>query len=222
MDVLGKHRIYKYKRKKDFQAIQKRALIYLPILFILILILHTFFFFPLTYKGLGMELKQSKRYLYNKISMGLYIPFKGNRPNNRLFLKIPPRGSIVAFENPSTTKAGFLAQFFDIPVSLLTLGFVRLNSKKMSVKRILGLPGDSIKMIDKQIYINGKLFVAHWNIAFKDTRIFPADVSARDNMRETFIPNNHVFLLSDSWDIINDSRTFGPIGIHKVEGLLIH
>lgn len=65
----------------------------------------------------------------------------------------PQRGDVIVFKNPTYRSPGFFREL----VTLLTFSVINVdNEPKYFVKRVIGLPGDTIDIISNQIYINGK------------------------------------------------------------------
>lgn len=85
------------------------------------------------------------------------------------------------------------------------------------VNRVIGLPGDSVEIRDKILYINGKLKNERY-VMHKDYRIYPADMLPRDNCGPLQIPKDHLFVLGDNRDASNDSRYWGFVGADKIKG----
>lgn len=86
------------------------------------------------------------------------------------------------------------------------------------VSRIIAKSGETVEIINKQLYINGLKATPTWGIKKSDTRIFPSRFVNRDNMNAITVPDGHVFVLNDNWDIPNDSRLFGAIAIENIVG----
>lgn len=131
------------------------------------------------------------------------------------------RGDIVYFSNPETTK----------------------NLGEYSISRVIGLPGEKVKIEKGQIYINGKLLDAFYGRAHRlgddlerlEKALERDDIEShiRKNieniveyfqqmsMEEIEIPQDHVYLVGDDWFRSNDSRLFGPLPTDKIEGKLV-
>ncbi|GAB4220552.1 MAG: signal peptidase I [Spirochaetota bacterium] len=86
------------------------------------------------------------------------------------------------------------------------------------VGRIIARSGETVEIINKQLYINGVKAAPQWAIKKSDTRIFPSRFVNRDNMNTITVPDGHVFILNDNWDTPNDSRLFGVIAIENIVG----
>ncbi|MDA8241636.1 MAG: signal peptidase I [Nitrospiraceae bacterium] len=128
--------------------------------------------------------------LVNKFIYGIEIPFTGRH----LFpLRNPRRGDIAVFEYPEDPSRDF-------------------------VKRVIGLPGDRIQVIDKEVFINGKPYVNPHEI-HKDSAIIPAEVNPRDNTGVITVPAGSYFMMGDNRDQSYDSRFWGFVKIGRIKGL---
>jgi signal peptidase I len=73
---------------------------------------------------------------------------------------------------------------------------------KSFIKRVIGLPGDRVRISFGHVYVNGKLVPEPYvPDDFLDTRSYP----------ESVIPANSYFVLGDHRSMSNDSRDFGPV-----------
>ena len=80
-----------------------------------------------------------------------------------------------------------------------------INGEQL-IKRIIGLPGETIECIDGKIYINDK------EIKDIETNLITNDFS------KVKIPSNHYFVMGDNRPVSNDSRYFGPIDKKNIKG----
>jgi len=78
------------------------------------------------------------------------------------------------------------------------------NPKIRLVKRVIGLPGETLEMRHRNIYVNGQPlnepYVVH---------IDPREIERRDNFAPVTIPADQFFLMGDNRDNSNDSRFWG-------------
>jgi signal peptidase I len=122
--------------------------------------------------------------LVNRLSYGLRIPYY------KYILRWGEikRGDIIVFVFPEDPSKDF-------------------------IKRVIALPGETIEIRKKKIYINGKEIEDKWGF-FKDDYVGPP----RDDFGPFQVPQGHVFVMGDNRDESNDSRFWGPVNIENIKG----
>jgi signal peptidase I len=86
------------------------------------------------------------------------------------------------------------------------------------VKRCVGLPGDTVRVVDKDLYINGEWVEDADYTIHRDPHMFPETRRQRDNFGPYTVPEGHYFCLGDNRDHSYDSRFWGPVPAHYVKG----
>ena len=76
------------------------------------------------------------------------------------------------------------------------------------IKRIIGLPGETIEVKDQKLYINGKYVKEEFEHDETD-----------DFTYEAKIPENHYFVMGDNRDDSLDSRVFGAFSKDQILGV---
>ncbi len=92
------------------------------------------------------------------------------------------------------------------------------------IKRCVGLPGDEIEIVDKELFVNGRKVDDSAYTFRTDPRTYPRSVFLhqgyrdRDNLEPVTIPADQFFFLGDNRDNSNDSRFWGPVPIDYIKG----
>jgi signal peptidase I len=76
------------------------------------------------------------------------------------------------------------------------------DPSKSYIKRVIGVAGDHVQIVDGQVYVNGqRLDEDYVPPAYSDDRSYP----------DLIVPANSYFVLGDHRSMSNDSRDFGPV-----------
>jgi signal peptidase I len=115
--------------------------------------------------------------LVSKSAYGLKLPF-----SDRVIIPLgqPKRGEIIVFRFPEDRDKDF-------------------------IKRVIGLPGDSLEVRNKMVYINGQPLEDPW-AHYSDRIILPPGIQPRDNFGPVTVPADTYFVMGDNRDQSYDSR----------------
>ena len=154
-----------------------------------------------------------------KFTYGAKIPFTKKRLPA---VRAPRRGDIVIFLAPYYDPPNIVIQIFTPVVYTLTLGFANIDPQpKFYVKRCIGRPGDEVEVINKEVYINGKLLRGGWPEYHVDPEIIPPGDSLmnnRDFYGPVIVPEGQFFMIGDNRDQSNDSRFWGFVDRSEIFG----
>ncbi len=92
-----------------------------------------------------------------------------------------------------------------------------VDPKKDFIKRVIGLPGDTVQIKDKKIYIN-HLPMADPHGVHSDQMIIPEVEQPRDNTGPIIVPPNKLFVMGDNRDESYDSRYWGFVDQKEIIG----
>jgi signal peptidase I len=147
--------------------------------------------------------------LVNKFIYGTQIPFTNTRI---LTIRHPQRGDVIVFEFPEDEKK----PYFD---------------RRDFIKRVIGVPGDTVEVQDKEVFVNGKPYRTPQAIYKEPNRVmgespecleentFPRNEFCRDYMPPVKVPPGKYFVMGDNRDRSYDSRFWGFVDESEIKGL---
>ncbi|MDD9896656.1 MAG: signal peptidase I [Gammaproteobacteria bacterium] len=184
---------------------------FFPVLLI-VLILRSFLIEPFQIPTGSMvpTLEVGDFILVNKYAYGVRLPVIGTKIMD---VDDPKRGEVMVFFPP--------------------------HENKYYIKRVIGVPGDTVRYEDKNLYLNGELvekeFVENILVdtsagALPGTLYFETidgvehptiqidAVGRRRSRTNWIIPNGHYFMMGDSRDNSEDSRVWGTVSEDNIVG----
>jgi signal peptidase I len=97
------------------------------------------------------------------------------------------------------------------------------DMSKDYVKRVIGLPGETLEVRDKQVLINGAPIEEKYKV-HGDSQVFTKrdyynyEETIRDNYGPVTVPPGHIFAMGDNRDNSSDSRYWGFLPLTYVKG----
>jgi signal peptidase I len=125
--------------------------------------------------------------LVNKFAYGIKLPLIDKKV---LVFNEPEREDIIVFIFPQDKTKDF-------------------------IKRVIGVPGDTIEIRKKKIYINGKLWQDSHGV-YRDSEV--TSLVPRDNFGPVVVPPGHVMVMGDNRDRSYDSRFWGFVPFDQIKG----
>lgn len=94
----------------------------------------------------------------------------------------------------------FIYNFEDIHRGDVVVFWYPLDTSKSFIKRVIGLPGDRVQIVQGKVYVNGRRLVEPYVLPrYRDPWSYP----------EVVVPAHHYFVLGDHRNSSNDSRSWG-------------
>lgn len=132
----------------------------------------------------------------------------------RLFIITPVRVVGSSMDTTLKEKQILLLEKIDKNYKRFDIVIIKNNNERI-IKRIIGLPGESIKIVDGIIYINGEKLEDPY--ASSETSDFSLSTFGL-----TTIPEDSYFVLGDNRMVSKDSRILGPINKKDIQGKAIY
>ena len=127
--------------------------------------------------------------LVNKFIYGIKIPFTSI---NLFPWKSPQRGDVIVFIYP-------------------------LDPGKDFIKRVVGVGGDTVSIVNKKLYING-VEAPDPHAVYRENSVLLGELQKLDNFGPVTVPKESLFVLGDNRDHSFDSRFWGFVPLKDVLG----
>ncbi|MCE5276001.1 MAG: signal peptidase I [Syntrophaceae bacterium] len=165
----------------------------LAVAFVIAMIIRAFILQAYRIPSSSMEdtLLKGDHILATKYTYGLTVPFTTKKIWGAD--RIPKRGDIIIFTFPENHAMDF-------------------------VKRVIGLPGDTIEVREKKVYINGKPFATSFEKYTDPFILSQGPGRVRDYFGPVVVSPGHVFAMGDNRDQSYDSRFWGQVPIENIKG----
>lgn len=125
---------------------------------------------------------------------------------------------IYGIKNPFTGKV--LIPIEDVHRKDIVVFKYPVNPDEDFIKRVIGLPGDTILIKNKKVFVNGKPLVVK-NAIFRSPIILSGQQQPRDNLGPITVPPHSYFVMGDNRDNSYDSRFWGFVPQDNVLGKAI-
>lgn len=133
--------------------------------------------------------------LVSKFIYGVQFPWSDDR---YLALRHPERGDVIVFEFPEDKDKSYF-------------------ERRDFIKRVIGVPGDTVEVRNKQVFVNGELYTIPEEI-HKEESIVTSQYGPRDFMAPVTVPPGNYFVMGDNRDRSYDSRFWGFVAEPKIKG----
>ncbi len=130
--------------------------------------------------------------LVDKVTFGPRIdfgPLDGRLPG----LREPRTGDVIVFRYPLDTTKDF-------------------------VKRLIAGPGQTVRIEDRNVYVDDTLVPEPETLKHGDPRVLPGSYSNRDNFGPVTVPEGHYFFMGDNRENSKDSREWGFVPEENIKG----
>lgn len=169
------------------------------------------------------SIEKNETVITSKLRYAIAIkPFVSSLTGKTIIFSRPKRGDIIFMTDPRSSRENFIKRFFSYVIYFATFGNVNISKKRYLIKRVVGLPNETIEIREKKVYINGSFLEESWANINNDFRVLNSDISGRDNFGPYIVGYNEYFVLSDNRDYGYDSRDFGSVNFSFINGKVIN
>ncbi|MGH9124076.1 MAG: signal peptidase I [Acidimicrobiales bacterium] len=128
-------------------------------------------------------------------------------------LHAPRRGDIVVFSAPPQEQGAHAGSSNPIGRTFQAIGRALgvSESKTELIKRVIGLPGDTVQGRDGHVYVDG----------LQLTEPYLPPTAVTDDFGPVTVAAGHLWVMGDNRTNSSDSRVFGPIPVSSIVGRAI-
>lgn len=213
---------YSYSMKKEKQKHILFIIAYCLFLFFIINILISYVIFPVNQQSQSMTPDVPAN------SWVMVTPL----------IKRTDRGSVVYIKSQNEKKYSLFERFLDMNVRFFTAQQISLIEKndypssKNKIRRVVGLPGDTIYMRDNVLYVkpkNEKHFLTEFEISPKAYNVtflsspsqWDKSLGVKSSFDEIILGDDEYFVLGDNRKSCEDSRFWGVLNSDMIKGKVL-
>lgn len=222
--MTAKYRSYSYTAKREYRN---------KVIFIVLLFIFAFFTYTLITSYLVRTYRLQTNTMFPELSKGdmvLSTPIYNPSSSAK-------RGDLVIIDESSLESKSFLKDIANSIIGFITFQlfqpFESQNSGLYSIRRIIGLPGDTVYMDNFVVHIKTKgsehfltefeLTQKNYDIEIKELpKNWDSSIPFSGSYPKTVLKENEYFVLCDNRVITDDSRLWGAVdGDKKICGKII-
>jgi signal peptidase I len=112
----------------------------------------------------------------------------------------------------------FIYRFTDPKAGDIIVFKYPLDHRRDFIKRCVATEGQTVQVVDKMLYVDGKPVSNPTLSKFIDPRTYASGFSSRDNYGPVKVPVGHLFVMGDNRDNSRDSRYWGFLDERLIKG----
>jgi signal peptidase I len=120
---------------------------------------------------------------------------------------VPSHGEIVIIDSRTDRSRTLWDKLIESPLVSIV---IREKNDYMWVKRVIGLPGDSLEYREGSVVRNGEILNEEYILESMNSPFDPVQV-----------PEGHLFVMGDNRNRSSDSRTIGPVPVSNIQGRVL-
>ncbi|PKM51735.1 MAG: signal peptidase I [Firmicutes bacterium HGW-Firmicutes-7] len=128
-----------------------------------------------------------------------------------LLFSAPKKGDIVVLLEGVDVSNTFLGKIQRLYVDMYNK-FRKIDNENRLVKRVIGLPGDTVDIKEGKVYINDEELIEPYANTVTDPKGLAVPFT---------VQQGEVFVLGDNRAVSLDSREFGCVGLNQIEGIAV-
>jgi signal peptidase I len=211
----------------------------LLVAFLIYLVVSRFFMATFRVESVSMEPEVSPgdRVIVSYLAFGPRVPFSRSRFPG---LTLPERGDLVMVQPPFSSDEPAIMRILQPVVSFFTLQKATLRRdmyggrvNSYMVKRIIGMPGDAIRLANYMVWIKPSgasdfvmedqiVPVRYKILSTLDAKGWDASLPFSGNQDAITLKDDEYFVMGDNRPDSSDSRSWGPVSLERIIGKVIY